>query len=112
MGDTLWRLSRPAIATVKHKELSLAFEFVSSGAPMEHRAYVSLDSGKIYWISELIPIQEEEIPDDEVNVLRSSSSRGGTGRHDPSSDPLRPPGAARRAAYVGPVTRMWTRGPQ
>jgi hypothetical protein len=53
------------MASVKYEGLSLAFDFVSSAAPMEHRAYVSLDSGKIYWISELNPIEdEEEIPDD------------------------------------------------
>src|SRR5262245_20252524 len=30
---------------------------------MEHRAYVSLDTGTIYWISELNPL-DEEIPED------------------------------------------------
>ena len=45
-------------------DLSLAFDFVSAAAPMEHRAYVALDTGKIYWISELAEIEEEAIPDD------------------------------------------------
>lgn len=36
------------MTSVKYEELSLAFDFVSSGAPMEHGAYVALDSGKIY----------------------------------------------------------------
>jgi len=49
---------------VMYGDLSLAFDFVSSGSPMEHRAYISLDTGKIYWISELSPFEEEEIPDD------------------------------------------------
>ena len=31
---------------------------------MEHRAYVSLDTGAIYWISETNPIDEEDLPDD------------------------------------------------
>ena len=52
------------MVTIKYDDLSLAFDFVSSGAPMEHRAYVSLDTGRIYWISELNPVEEEEIPDD------------------------------------------------
>ncbi|MCZ7626324.1 MAG: hypothetical protein C3F12_14605 [Candidatus Methylomirabilota bacterium] len=52
------------MVTITYEDLSLAFDFVSSGAPMEHRAYVSLDTGRIYWMSELNPIQEEETPDD------------------------------------------------
>jgi hypothetical protein len=52
------------MVTIKYDDLSLAFDFVSSGAPTEHRAYVSLDSGKIYWVSELDSLEEEEIPDD------------------------------------------------
>ncbi|MBX9811696.1 MAG: hypothetical protein K2Y16_08810 [Burkholderiales bacterium] len=44
-------------------DLALAFEFVSSGPPMEHNAYLSIDTGRIYWISELASV-EEEIPDD------------------------------------------------
>jgi len=52
------------MVTIKYDDLSLAFDFVSSGAPMEHRAYVSLKTGKVYWISELNPVEEEEIPDD------------------------------------------------
>jgi len=31
---------------------------------MEQRAYVSLDTGAIYWISETNPIDEEDLPDD------------------------------------------------
>jgi Uncharacterised protein family (UPF0158) len=49
---------------IKYDDLSLAFDFVSSGAPMEHRAYVSLETGKVHWVSELNPVEEEEIPDD------------------------------------------------
>jgi hypothetical protein len=51
------------MVAVKYDELDLAFSFVSSGAPMEHNAYISLDTGQIYWVSELNPI-EEELPDD------------------------------------------------
>jgi len=52
------------MVTLKYDDLSLAFDFVSSGAPMEHRAYVSKETSKIYLISELNPVDEEEIPDD------------------------------------------------
>jgi hypothetical protein len=52
------------MVTIKYDDLSLAFDFVSSGAPMEHRAYVSLDTGKIYWVSEEDTFEEEEIPVD------------------------------------------------
>ncbi|HEY6287986.1 MAG TPA: UPF0158 family protein [Nitrospiraceae bacterium] len=31
--------------------------------PMEHNAYISLDTGQIYWVSDLNPI-DEELPDD------------------------------------------------
>ncbi len=52
------------MVAVDFDDLSLAFDFVSAAAPMEHRAYVALDTGKIYWISELAEIEEEAIPDD------------------------------------------------
>ncbi len=51
------------MVTVNYDELSLAFEFVSAGLPMEHNAYISIDTGQIYWISDLNPT-EEEVPDD------------------------------------------------
>ena len=44
-------------------DLSAAFDFVSFGAPFEHRAYISMDTGTIYWIAELNPT-DEEVPDD------------------------------------------------
>jgi len=49
--------------TVKYEDVSAAFDFVSFGAPMEHQAYISLDTGAIYWVSELNPV-DEDIPDD------------------------------------------------
>src|SRR3990167_3828754 len=52
-----------SVVTVKYDDLSLAFEFVSAGLPMEHNAYISIDTGQIYWISDLNPT-EEEVPDD------------------------------------------------
>lgn len=51
------------MVTVKYEDLSLAFDFVSRGAPMEHHAYISMDTGRIYWVSELAPT-EDELPDD------------------------------------------------
>ena len=51
------------MVAVRFDDLSLAFEFVSGGPPMEHNAYLSIDTGRIYWISELVSV-EEEIPDD------------------------------------------------
>jgi hypothetical protein len=52
------------MVAVKFDDLSSAFDFVSYVAPMEHQAYISLDTGKIYWISDAIDTIEEEIPDD------------------------------------------------
>lgn len=51
------------MVTVTYEEISSAFEFVASGAPLEHSAYISLDTGKIYWASELAGL-DEELPDD------------------------------------------------
>ena len=51
------------MVAVKYEDLQEAFDFVSSAAPMEHSAYISLDTGAIYWMSELNPL-EEEVPDD------------------------------------------------
>jgi hypothetical protein len=51
------------VVTIKYDDLSAAFEFVSFAAPMEHHAFISLDTGMIYWISELNPL-EEEVPED------------------------------------------------
>lgn len=55
---------QPEMVTIKYDDSSAAFDFVSFAAPMEHRAYVSLDTGAIYWISQTSPIDEEDLPDD------------------------------------------------
>jgi hypothetical protein len=47
------------VVTVKREDIEMAFDFVSSGGPMEHAAYVSLDTGAIYWDTE-----DEELPSD------------------------------------------------
>ncbi len=51
------------MVTVKHEDLATAFDFVSFGTPSEHRAFVSRDTGAVYWLAEGDPI-DEELPDD------------------------------------------------
>ena len=51
------------MVTVTYEDLSAAFDFVSFAAPMEHQAYISIDTGSIHWISEVDSL-EEAIPDD------------------------------------------------
>jgi hypothetical protein len=52
------------MVTVKYDDLSAAFDFVSFAAPFEHQAFVSLDTGAIYWVSETSPVDDEEQPGD------------------------------------------------
>ena len=52
------------MVAVKYDDLCMAFDFVSYAAPMEHNAYVSLDTGKIWWTSDSSDALDEEIPDD------------------------------------------------
>lgn len=52
------------MVTVRYDDLSLAFDFVSYAAPTEHNAYVSLDTGKIYWTSDSSDAFDEALPDD------------------------------------------------
>lgn len=49
------------MVTVKYEDLSAAFDFVSFGVTMEHSAYISLDTGSIYWDTDA---GESELPDD------------------------------------------------
>ncbi|MEZ2354989.1 hypothetical protein [Caballeronia sp. RCC_10] len=49
---------------VKYADLSMAFDFVSDASPMEHSAYVSLDTGKVYWTSDFDDAFDEDHPDD------------------------------------------------
>jgi hypothetical protein len=44
-------------------DLETAVEFVSGGMPSEHQAFISIDSGAIYWVSESSDI-DEDVPDD------------------------------------------------
>ena len=50
--------------SVNAEELRSSFDFVSSGARFEHSAYICLDTGKIYWHSDLVDLEEEELPED------------------------------------------------
>ena len=49
------------MVSVKYDDLIEAFEFVSFGGSSEHAAYISLDTGTIYWDTES---GDEELPDD------------------------------------------------
>ncbi|MEX3985376.1 hypothetical protein AB4Y45_41290 [Paraburkholderia sp. EG287A] len=53
------------MVAVRHDDLSMAFDFVSCAAPMEHSAYLSLDTGEVYWTSDSSEaFDDEELPDD------------------------------------------------
>lgn len=52
------------MVAVKYDDLSSAFDFVSAAAPMDHHAYVSRDTGKVYWTSDSVDTFEEDLPDD------------------------------------------------
>ncbi|KAA0998693.1 hypothetical protein FVF58_43385 [Paraburkholderia panacisoli] len=52
------------MVAVRHDDLSMAFDFVSYAAAMEHNAYVSLDTGKVWWTSDSSDAFDEELPDD------------------------------------------------
>ena len=60
---TLGRMESEMVK-VKYEDLSAALDFVSSAAPLEHQAFVSLDTGAIHWISETSLLDEEDLPDD------------------------------------------------
>lgn len=49
--------------TVDPTELRDAFEFVSVGNSYDTSAYISLDTGKVYWVSDVVE-DTEELPDD------------------------------------------------
>jgi hypothetical protein len=50
-------------APIQYSEIRDAFDFVSFGQPMEHEAYLCLETGKCYWHSE-IGDNEEPLPED------------------------------------------------
>jgi len=68
IGNRAYRLIRwvgdaveQAMVNVNYEDLREAFDFVSFGGGDEHLAYVSLDTGAIYWILE---DSDEELPSD------------------------------------------------
>jgi len=48
---------------IKFSYIKDAFDFVSFGQPMEHEAYLYLETGEIFWHSE-VGDNEEELPED------------------------------------------------
>ena len=52
---------------IKYDDLQSAFEFVSAGEPMEHNAYISLDTGQIYWVSDMADEADEPPADVETS---------------------------------------------
>jgi hypothetical protein len=53
------------MTAANYSSLELAYGFVSSAAYGEHRAYVSLDTGRIYWVSDDGAVEEDEdVPED------------------------------------------------
>jgi hypothetical protein len=52
------------MVAVRHDDLSTAFDFVTYATPAEHNAYVSLDTGKVYWTSDASDAFDKEIPAD------------------------------------------------
>src|SRR6476619_5111852 len=50
--------------SVNAEELRTTFEFVSFGAPLEHSAYICVDTGKIYCHSLSAGLEEEDLPED------------------------------------------------
>ena len=48
---------------VKFSEIEEAFDFVSSGSPYTHNAYVSRDTGEIFWESERVESEADLPPD-------------------------------------------------
>jgi hypothetical protein len=52
------------MVTVTYDDLLLAFDFVCSGGPLEHQAYISLDTGKTFWMSDGQAVEDDEIPTD------------------------------------------------
>ena len=53
-----------AMVAVKYDDLSMALDFIGSASLMEHNAYVSLDTGEVYWTSDSNDAFDEEVPDD------------------------------------------------
>ena len=69
--------------SVNFSDLGTAVEFVSSGMPTEHRAYLSIDTGAIYWVSDLSDIDDdapEDLEESDRYVAVPSKTDLGLGR--------------------------------
>ncbi len=72
--------SRPS---VKLDDLEMAFEFVSAGEPMEYEAYLSMETGTIYFHSEYGEIEDplpEDIDEPDKYILIPQKKYFGLGR--------------------------------
>jgi hypothetical protein len=49
---------------VNAAELRNAFEFTSAGELSEHCAYICIDTGRIYWTSSSVDLEQEDNPED------------------------------------------------
>ncbi len=49
---------------VNARELRDVLDFVSAGEAFDHSAYISLDTGKIYWSSTEAGLEEKDLPQD------------------------------------------------
>ena len=70
--------------SVNFADLDMAVEFVSSGMPTEHRAYISIDTGAIYWVSDSSDIEDdapEDLEESDRYLAVSSKTELGLGRH-------------------------------
>ena len=54
--------------TINARELRDAFDFVSAGEAFDNSAYISLDTGKIYWRSTAADLEEEDLPNSWLRV--------------------------------------------
>lgn len=64
----LGQIESSVVVNVKYDDLSAAFDFVSCAAPMEHRAYMSIDTGTIYWISDSNSLEEDVIENEDQSA--------------------------------------------
>lgn len=97
------------MVAVRYDDLSLAIDFVSGGPPVERNAYISIDTGQIYWTSELNPT-EEEVPDDLETSDRYSATLNRPMSHRPHFGWYRRTGSVVLLFFgVGRVNPPWPR---
>jgi hypothetical protein len=62
--DVSLNIGWPASMPVNFNELLDAYQFISMAGPDQNEAFVCLQSGKVYWRSELLGEADPELPDD------------------------------------------------